>query len=473
MDLPSTPMALSTPFFIASPNNNNNKKTKNKSSKQMLSSRSAGGVIGNDNIITVHTYHLHPTTTIHALGGVAPAPSHIKAHTPIISPTGAVVLQGNNHRRLITILSVSAAAGLFIILLSVLFIMGFFKFLRFHNRRRSKRVEDAELPPLNTSNIAQRASSDLSICPPKKNVHPPKEFSWEEIVRLSRNFSTVIGQGGFSTIYLASFSDSSLGALKIHQHSERLDRIFKQELEILLRVRHENIVQLLGYCDEAADDGGSALVFEYLPNGNLQEKLQGIGNGGLPWKSRAWIAFQLARAIDYLHDKCTLPIIHGDIKTSNVLLDDQLNCKLCDFGFAKMGFSATVLPSSSLTLMGSPGYIDPHYLRTGIASKKNDVYSFGVILLELITGIEAFCSEKEQLLTTLVGPLLRGDKVDLQPLMAWGQDLSNSDLEEVMDVVSIAARCLMQQPSLRPSMADILATMRHKLSSISSYVASA
>lgn len=176
-------------------------------------------------------------------------------------------------------------------------------------------------------------------------------------------------------------------------------------------------------------------MFEYVPNGNLQDKLHtakttrirrggrktAAGAGGdeeeqgvLSWNSRIKIAFQLAQALEYLHHQCPLQIVHGDIKASNILLDHQLNCKLCDFGSAKMGFASSVFPPSppppppmSRMMVGSPGYTDPHYLRTGIASKKNDVYSFGVILLELITGREALCSRTGHKLTSIAAPALR------------------------------------------------------------------
>ena len=190
----------------------------------------------------------------------------------------------------------------------------------------------------------------------------------------------------------------------------------------------------------------------------------------LQWKTRMAIAFQLAQAIEYLHEKCELQIVHGDIKASNVLLDENLNCKLCDFGSAKMGFSSTVLPPSTsrmnqVMMMGSPGYVDPHYLRTGIPSKKNDIYSFGVILLELLTGIEAFCSERVQPLTSVVGPILRdagqvGNLVDPR--------LSGSfDLEEAREMAAMAELCLGPSPTLRPSASDILHTMKLKIPSIS------
>ncbi|XP_022722507.1 probable receptor-like protein kinase At1g33260 [Durio zibethinus] len=298
-----------------------------------------------------------------------------------------------------------------------------------------------------------------------------RKFGWEEIKVVTKDFSRVIGQGGFSNVYLANLSGSSQGAVKIHVGSDRLNQVFKQELDILLRLRHDNIVKLLGYCDDLEE---GAMVFEYVPNGNLQEKLHERGREVLPWKTRTAIAFQLAQAIEYLHEKCTLQIVHGDIKASNILLDEHFNCKLCDFGSAKMGFSSAVMPPScsrtKQVMIGSPGYTDPHYLRTGFASKKNDVYSLGVVILELVTGMEAFCPEKGQLLTSIVAPSLRDiaecgaeEKVAelVDPRLA-----GEFDLEEAKAMLSIAALCLHQSPTVRPSASQIMQTIKEKIPSI-------
>nr|DAD36057.1 TPA_asm: hypothetical protein HUJ06_006697 [Nelumbo nucifera] len=374
--------------------------------------------------------------------------------TPLLKATQE---EGISVNRRILIAVVIASLSLVLVLLMVMASLKFLGFrFRFRIRRKPKRVvDDAERgDELSTASSHQDSKGE-------EISSVPKRFSWDEVERFTVNFSRVIGEGGFSTVYLAHFPNSTLGAIKVHNNSERLNRVFKQELEILLHIQHPHIIDLLGYCDERE----GVLVFEYVPNGSLQEKLHGHGESLLPWKTRMSIAYQLAQAIAYLHDNCTLQIVHGDIKASNILLDQHFNCKLCDFGFAKMGFSSAVLPSAMNPVMGSPGYIDPHYLRTGIASKKNDVYSFGVIVLELITGIEAFCSEKEQLLTSIAGPLL-GD-LNKVPEMVDSRLEGQFETGEAMAMASISALCLRQQPSLRPSMAEILCTIRERISCLS------
>lgn len=360
------------------------------------------------------------------------------------------------------IITVSAVLFIFIL------VMGFLKFLRFKLRRKRVNNRAVAVAPhgdyddhhTSTTN----RSSEFSM---KDGV--VSRYSWEEINRFTLNIchSQVIGSGGFSTVYLAQFPDSTLGAVKIQCSSERLTQVYKQELDILLRLSHRNIVKLVGYCDDREE---GVLVFEYVPNGTLQEKLHGGAKESLlSWKSRMGIAFQLVQAMEYLHEMCSLHIVHGDIKASNILLDEHLNCKLCDFGSAKMGFSSTVLPPSSSSMnriiLGSQGYVDPHYLKTGIASKKTDIYSFGVILLELITGREAFSLESREKLTSIASPLLK-DAANVEGMVDSRLD-GDFDLEEAMTMASISAMCLCNTPSLRASASDILTIMTQKIPSIS------
>lgn len=219
-------------------------------------------------------------------------------------------------------------------------------------------------------------------------------------------------------------------------------------------------------------------MLEYVSNGSLQEKLHGGGGGVLPWRNRMAIAYQVAEAMEYLHDKCRLPIVHGDIKASNVLLDENLDCKLCDFGSAQMGFSSMVINNNNnirmkkMMMMGSPGYTDPHYLRTGIASKKNDVYSFGVLLLELVTGEEALCSTTGRLLTSVLDatlllvpdlePNAAAELVDRRLSVATG----GFDVEEARAMLSMAALCVQQSAALRPCASEIMQTIKTSISSI-------
>ncbi|XP_052205610.1 salt tolerance receptor-like cytoplasmic kinase 1 [Diospyros lotus] len=340
--------------------------------------------------------------------------------------------------------------------------MAFLSSLKLKMRRRRRRChpnENATATATATTTPDGAATKPNDDLPHDVEIDQKKmrRFSWGEISDLTRP----IGSGGFSTVYLAQLPDSTVGAVKIQNcSSERLRRAYGEELKILRRLRHDNIIKLLGHCDDRSEEG--VLVLEFVPNGNLREKLHN-SSSILPWRNRMAIAFQLAQAIEYLHEQCSLHIIHGDIKPSNVLLDPQLNCKLCDFGSAKMEFSSSVAPGSScsakLLMLGSPGYVDPHYLSTGIASKKNDVYSFGALVLELITGIEAFGGGRR-----LQPP---GDDAAEVAEMVDARLNGEFEVEEARVMASIAASCLANSPALRPSVAHILSLIKDKIASIS------
>ncbi|ONK72709.1 uncharacterized protein A4U43_C04F22310 [Asparagus officinalis] len=288
--------------------------------------------------------------------------------------------------------------------------------------------------------------------------HPIQQFDPSEIKNLIFNTKTssIIGQGGFSTVYLANLANPRAAAFKVHEPSQRLYKMFRQELDVLLSIRpHPNIVRLLGYSDNCGGESG-VLVFEHVPNGTLHESLHRRTKFMLSWSQRMSIAYRLATALNYLHEECELPIIHGDIKASNVLLDDDKSPKLCDFGFARMGFSATVERSAN-PMMGSPGYVDPCYLRTGLVSKKSDVYSFGVLILELISGMEAFCDEKSRMLTAVMRPRLKEMAAEEIVDARLGGEY---DRDEAVIMARIAGRCIGENPSLRPAMGEILELMR-------------
>ncbi|GMJ00496.1 hypothetical protein HRI_003718800 [Hibiscus trionum] len=393
--------------------------------------------------LTLQMLILSSPLTFCVASTVSPSPSD--PPTPSLKTT-----QPHVPPQIIIILTLS-----FVLLLALLFGMGFlFKFLKLRKLRGGK-------PTSESDNLPDQNKGKDSVGGGEGFV---RKFKWEEIKDVTKDFSVVIGQGGFSNVYLANLSGSRQGAVKVHVGGDRLNQVFKQELDILLRLRHDNIVKLLGYCDDLEE---GAMVFEYAPNGNLQEKLHEKNKEVVPWKSRTAIAYKLAQAIEYLHEKCSLQIVHGDIKASNVLLDEHFNCKLCDFGSAKMGFSSAVMPPScsrmKQVMIGSPGYTDPHYLRTGFASKKNDVYSLGVIILELVTGMEAFCPERGQLLTSVLAPNLRGEvKVEELVDPRLGGEF---ELEEAKAMVSIAALCLHQSPTVRPSASQIMQLMKEKIMS--------
>ncbi|GJN02198.1 hypothetical protein PR202_ga19523 [Eleusine coracana subsp. coracana] len=294
-----------------------------------------------------------------------------------------------------------------------------------------------------------------------------RQLTWAEVEAATGGFSSrVIGHGGFSTVYLASSfpSGGRVGAVKVHCSSERLHRAFRQELDVLLSLRHPHIVRLLAFCD--VDDEG-ALVFEYAPNGDLHHKLHSNNDDVLPWSRRVAVAFQLAQALEHLHEDRA--VVHGDVKSSNVLLDAAMDAKLCDFGSARR-VDATASKqrgggAGRHAVVGSPGYVDPQVLRSGVATRESDVYSFGVLLLELLTGNEAVCRETGHRLTATLGPQLREAKVSDVVDSRLGDKY---DAAEADAVAELAATCVSDSPGLRPSMADVVRVLREKTAVVGS-----
>ncbi|XP_008801797.2 salt tolerance receptor-like cytoplasmic kinase 1 [Phoenix dactylifera] len=349
-------------------------------------------------------------------------------------------------------LALGIASAAFILYAAILSI-AYLKFLRWRTLPCSA---DEESGPAESgvADVADPAAAEIT----KEAV---RRYGWPEVESLTGNFTAeVIGEGGFSTVYLACLpgAASSLAAVKVLRSGERLHRAFLQELDVLRRLSHPRIVRLLGFCDDREE---GVLVLEYVPSGSLHEKLH--GGGALAWARRMRIAYEVAGAVEYLHEGSgELPIVHGDITASNVLLDSRLDPKLCDFGSARAGFSSAV--RSAGPMVGSPGYADPHYLRTGMVSKSTDVYSFGVLLLVLITGLPAVGSEEGRVLTVEMGPRLReaeGKAWEVVDPRLCGE----YDAAEAAAMAAVAARCIGVQPSLRPSMAGIRQIMREKVSS--------
>ncbi|XP_051147106.1 U-box domain-containing protein 33-like isoform X2 [Andrographis paniculata] len=225
------------------------------------------------------------------------------------------------------------------------------------------------------------------------------EFSVMEIEEATNNFdeSYKIGEGGYGGIYIGRLRHTQVAIKVLHPDSLQGPVEFQQEVNILSRLRHPNIVNLIGACPEAW-----ALVYEYLPNGSLEDHLICKNNTPpLPWKTRVRIAAELCSALIFLHSCRPQGVIHGDLKPSNILLDANFVCKLGDFGICRQ------LPrneswENNITLFwkterprGTIAYIDPEFLATGELTVKSDVYSFGIILLRLLTGRPAMRIVKE------------------------------------------------------------------------------
>ncbi|KAM3205084.1 leucine-rich repeat receptor protein kinase HPCA1 [Capsicum annuum] len=210
-------------------------------------------------------------------------------------------------------------------------------------------------------------------------------FSYDELKKSTSNFSerNEIGSGGYGKVYRGTLANGQVIAIKRAQHGSMQGGLeFKTEIELLSRVHHKNLVGLVGFCFE---QGEQVLVYEYMPNGSLRENLSGKTNIYLDWKRRLRVALGSARGLAYLHELANPPIIHRDVKSTNILLDQNLTAKVADFGLSKL-VSDSSKGHVSTQVKGTLGYLDPEYYMTQQLTEKSDVYSFGVVMLELITA---------------------------------------------------------------------------------------
>ncbi|KAF2297142.1 hypothetical protein GH714_018078 [Hevea brasiliensis] len=232
---------------------------------------------------------------------------------------------------------------------------------------------------------------------------------------------------------------SAVGADRIRENKEQ--------------VNHGNLVKLEGFCIDT-EDAGCYLIYEYIENGSLHSWLHGNRNEKLNWKTRLRIAVDVANGLQYIHEHTRPRVVDKDIKSSNILLDTNMRAKIANFGLAKSGCNAI-----TMHIVGTQGYIAPEYLTDGVVSTKMDVFSFVVVLLELISGKEAIDEEGKLLWakanTVWDGSVEKKEKRSKE----WMDDVLSEEScskESVMNVMSVAAACLHRDPSKRPSMMDIV-----------------
>ncbi|XP_057442306.1 calmodulin-binding receptor-like cytoplasmic kinase 2 [Lotus japonicus] len=278
-------------------------------------------------------------------------------------------------------------------------------------------------------------------------------FSFEEIYKSTAKFSpdNQIGEGGFGTVYKGKLSDGSLVAVKrakkdvLHSHLFE----FKNEINTLSKIEHMNLVRLYGYLEHGDE---KMIIIEYVGNGTLREHLNGIRGDGLEIGERLDIAIDVAHAVTYLHMYTDNPIIHRDIKASNILITDNFRAKVADFGFARLSDDPGATHIST-QVKGTAGYMDPEYLRTYQLTEKSDVYSFGVLLVEMITGrnpIEQKRPPNERVTIRWAMQMVR--KGDVVFAMDPRLRRSPASIDAVKKVLKLASQCLASLRESRPSM---------------------
>ncbi|PSS21662.1 Leucine-rich repeat receptor-like protein kinase precursor [Actinidia chinensis var. chinensis] len=336
---------------------------------------------------------------------------------------------------------IGAAVGGSVLVLLLLFVGVY----AFQQKRRAKRA------------LVQ--SNPLASWDPKTSGSIPdlkgaRWFSFEELKKCTDNFSeaTGIGSGGYGKVYRGTLANGQLVAIKrAQQGSLQGDQEFKTEIELLSRIHHKNVVSLVGFC---YDKGEEMLVYEYIPNGTLLESLSGKSGIRMDGMRRLRVALDSARGLAYMHELADPPIIHRDVKSNNILLDQHLIAKIADFGLSKpikdsgKGYITT-------QVKGTMGYMDPEYYMTEQLTEKSDVYSFGIVLLELITGRR---------------PIERGRHIVREVKEAMDKSNYPNNLREILDdsigwgtslvclekFLDLAMSCVNDSADNRPKMGEVV-----------------
>ncbi|XP_065864600.1 probable serine/threonine-protein kinase PBL23 isoform X2 [Euphorbia lathyris] len=287
-------------------------------------------------------------------------------------------------------------------------------------------------------------------------------FTFRDLCTATKNFchENLIGEGGFGRVYKGELgkTNNSVAVKQLDRNGFQGNREFLVEVLMLSLLHHSNLVNLVGYC---AEGDQRILVYEYMPNGSLEDHLLDLPleKKGLDWKTRMKIAEGAARGLEYLHETATPPVIYRDFKASNVLLDENFNPKLSDFGLAKLGPTGDKTHVST-RVMGTYGYCAPEYALTGQLTAKSDVYSFGVVFLELITGrrvIDNRRATEEQNLVVWATPLFK----DRRKFTLMADPLLEGKFPKkgLYQALAIAAMCLQEEAGTRPLMSDVVTAL--------------
>ncbi|XP_057804352.1 probable LRR receptor-like serine/threonine-protein kinase At1g06840 [Salvia miltiorrhiza] len=309
--------------------------------------------------------------------------------------------------------------------------------------------------------VLQRQRQQSSHTKPVKDKSFPKvpmkmdgvkAFDFEDLEMATNNFRNQIGQGGYGKVYKGTTAEGAVVAIKrAQQGSLQGDKEFYTEIEMLSRLHHRNLVSLVGYCDEKDEQ---MLVYEFMPNGSLHDLLTAKYTAPLNLETRLHIALGASRGILYLHTEADPPIIHRDIKANNILLDSKWTAKVSDFGISRLApvsdAKGDTAAHISTNVKGTPGYVDPEYFLTHKLTEKSDVYSLGIVFLELVTGMQ---------------PIAHGRNIVREVNTACQSGMMFSIIDRTMgpypeDIIkkfmTLALRCSMDETKDRPTMLEVV-----------------
>ncbi|KAJ0775925.1 putative protein kinase RLK-Pelle-LysM family [Helianthus annuus] len=306
------------------------------------------------------------------------------------------------------------------------------------------------------------------------DIEKPVVFLYEELYSATDCFSesNLLGHGTYGVVYYGLLRDQEVA---IKRMTDTKTKEFMAEMKVLCKVHHTNLVELIGY---AATDDELFLIYEYAQKGSLKSHLhdpQNKGHTTLSWIMRVQIALDTARGLEYIHEHTKPHYVHRDVKTSNILLDDAFKAKISDFGLAKLVGRSNDGEASVTRVVGTYGYLAPEYLRDGLATAKSDVYAFGVILFEIISG-------KDAIIRTEAGVTKNSERRTLASVMMAllknaSESISTSSLKDHIDanlmdlyphdcvfkMAMLAKQCVEDDPILRPDMKQVVITLSHIL----------
>ncbi|KAL0797401.1 hypothetical protein Bca101_052575 [Brassica carinata] len=348
----------------------------------------------------------------------------------------------SNKKTPMTVLLASFAALFILLLLSGVF----WKIKKQSNKSVNSEVE--EETDKETSNHPKVDSNTLL-------------FTFQDIVKMTNNFGRVLGKGGLGTVYHGYYNNLEVAVKLLSETSAQGFKEFRSEVEVLVRLHHVNLTALIGYFHESDQMG---FIYEFMANGNMEDHLLGRYDHTLSWAQRLQIALDAAQGLEYLHSGCKPAIAHRDVKTSNILLDEKHRAKLADFGLSR-SFRTESRSHVSTLVAGTPGYLDPlsvfslasvRCFKTNELNEKSDIYSFGVVLLEIITGktvINELQMKRVHVSDWVISILKSTNDVSIVVDSKMGRDF---DANSVWKIVELALASVSQNVYERPNMQQIV-----------------
>ncbi|XP_016540606.2 G-type lectin S-receptor-like serine/threonine-protein kinase LECRK2 [Capsicum annuum] len=283
-----------------------------------------------------------------------------------------------------------------------------------------------------------------------------RSFSYNELEEATNGFEEQLGTGAFSTGYKAVLNDDDgkiVAVMKLHKTVTEGEQGFLAEVNSIRRTNHKNLVQLLGFCNEGQH---RLLVYEHMETGSLADLL--FKDSRLSWSQRVQVAIDTAKGLCYLHEECSTQIIHCDIMPQNVLLDEGLTAKIADYGIAKLLRKDQTRTTTKIR--GTRGYVAPEWFRNMPITVKVDVYSFGILLLELICCRKSYkqdvANENEMILAEWACDCYRRKELHL---LAGDDEEAVEDIEMFKKLLMVAIWCIQENPALRPSMKKVMLTL--------------